>query len=84
MELIEPEEMAEFRPLLTTRGLDLADFALEEVDATDPKSDEVAPLQGYLTGRRRSTGQTRQYVTGDGSAWLRLLSEDLGAGTFTA
>ncbi|WP_139232735.1 hypothetical protein [Duganella sp. CF458] len=46
MELLEAENIAEFRKILRRNRLLRADFSLSATDTTDPKTDEVAALQG--------------------------------------
>lgn len=72
MELIEPADMKEFEYILRTNRLLRTDFSLSATDTTDPKTDEVPALQGELTIRRKSTGQTKQYLISDSTSWLDL------------
>jgi hypothetical protein len=82
MNLIEPEEIVEFERILRSQGMKRQDFAMSEVDTTDPKTDEVLALRGALTVQRKSTGQSRQYITGDGMSWLALFRNDIRSGAF--
>ncbi|NVE00647.1 transcriptional regulator [Massilia sp. BJB1822] len=82
MELIEADEVAEFRNILLSNSLSVADFCMVEANTTDPKSDELYPLQGNLTVLCASSGKSRQYAIGDGTAWLRLLRRDVEIGVF--
>jgi hypothetical protein len=82
MELIEAEELAELEHILRRNRLPPNEFSLKATDTTDPKTDEVQALQGELTICRESTGQTRQYVIGDGSPWLKLFRDDVKGGAF--
>lgn len=82
MNLIEPDEMLEFERILRSQGMQRQDFAMSETDTTDPKTDEVLALRGALTVQRKSTGQSRQYITGDGMSWLALFRNDIRSGAF--
>lgn len=82
MELIEPSEHSRFLSFLERHGLPRQDFMLVEVDTTDPKSDEIYGLQGWVTIRRLSSGAFREYLIGDESDWLEHFSRDVHAGTF--
>lgn len=82
MELIEAEDVAEFQRILRSNRLTRADFSLSATDTTDPKTDEVPGLQGELTVRRKSTGQTRQYLISDSTSWLDLFRNDIKGGAF--
>ena len=78
MELLEAEDIAEFRKILRRNHFLLSDFSLSATDTTDPKTDEVPALQGELTVRRKSTGQTKQYLISDSTSWLDLFRNDIG------
>ncbi len=82
MELIEQYELDEFKALLTSKCLDVADFTFREIDTTDPKSDEICALQGCLTVIRTTNNKERQYIIGDGMAWVALFKKDLEEGAF--
>ncbi|WP_395398742.1 transcriptional regulator [Pseudoduganella sp. UC29_106] len=82
MELIEAEELAEFEHILRENRLPPNEFSLKATDTTDPKTDEIQALQGELTICRESTGQTKQYVIGDGNSWLMLFRNDVRSGAF--
>lgn len=82
MELIEPADMKEFENILRNNRLLRADFSLSATDTTDPKTDEVPALQGELTIRRKSTGQTKQYLISDSTSWLDLFRNDIKGGAF--
>ncbi len=77
MELLEAEDIAEFRKILRRNHFLLSDFSLSATDTTDPKTDEVPALQGELTVRRKSTGQTKQYLISDSTSWLDLFRNDI-------
>ena len=83
MELIERDEMADFQAILRSHKIDVDDFSFFEVDTTDPKSDEIFPLQGSLTVTRKSSGLWKQYSIGDGTAWVNLFEKDLDHGAFS-
>ena len=82
MELIEESEMNDFLAVLKSHHLDAADFSFSEIDTTDPKSDEIFPLQGRLTVTRKSSGKSRQYAIGDDTSWVHLFQKELDEGAF--
>jgi hypothetical protein len=82
MKLIEPDELAAFDALLLKSGLPATDFDLCEVDTTDPKTDEIEALKGFVRITRKSTGQQREYPTGDDSRWVAEFERDLGEKLF--
>lgn len=82
MELIEPSDIKEFEHILRRNRLLRADFSLSATDTTDPKTDEVPALQGELTVRRKSTGQSKQYLISDSTSWLELFRNDIQGGAF--
>jgi DNA-directed RNA polymerase subunit H (RpoH/RPB5) len=77
MKLIEQDEMHAFRAVLAKARLPVGDFDLCEVDTTDPKTDEIEALKGFVRITRKSTGQKREYPTGDGSKWVEEFERDL-------
>ncbi len=82
MELIERDELLDFQEILQRKHLPVADFELREIDTTDPKTDEIFALQGFLTVLRRSNRREKQYPIGDGTAWVSLFQKDLDEGFF--
>ncbi len=82
MKLIEPDELAQFSNLLTRRSWSLGDFELREADVTDPGSDELLPMKGYVEVRRKSNGMAMEYPTGDGTVWVAAFERDLACGRF--
>jgi hypothetical protein len=82
MELIEPDEMTEFNAVLARYQLDAADFALSEIDTTDPKTDEILALTGILTVTQKSKDRQKQYPIGDGSTWVAEFQRDVIEGYF--
>ncbi len=82
MKLIEPDEVEDFRTILRKKHIDIDDFALFEIDTTDPKSDEIFALQGRLTVVRKSNGLWKHYPIGDGMAWVSHFQKDLDEGVF--
>jgi hypothetical protein len=82
MRLIEADELRQFSEILKNRSCSLEDFELHELDTTDPKSDELWPLKGYVEIRRKSNDVVREYVTGDGTSWVSAFENDLGTGRF--
>lgn len=84
MELLEANDVTEFENILRRHRMPRADFSLSATDITDPKTDEVLALQGELTVRRTSTGQTKQYLLSDATSWLDLFRNDIRGGAFIA
>lgn len=84
MRLIEPDEMKRYADVLHAGVWDAADFELHEVDVTDPGSDELLPMKGYVNVLRLSVNRRREYPTGDGTAWVDAFERDLLAGRFGA
>ena len=82
MKLIEAYELQQFSEVLARRACSPADFELQELDTTDPKSDELSPLKGTVNIRRKSNATAREYPIGDGTAWVDAFEKDLGAGHF--
>lgn len=82
MKLIEPDEMDDFQAVLRTRQLPADDFELHQVDTTDPKTDEIFGLTGFVTVARKSSGHKQQYPIGDGSSWVTEFERDLLRGVF--
>lgn len=77
MKLIERDEQKRFAAILKNKAMAASDFELHEVDITDPKSDELWPLQGYVEVHRKSTDKTREYPIGDGMSWVQGFQKDL-------
>jgi len=82
MVLIEPDELRYFLDILASRSCSADDFELRERDLTDPKSDELCPMKGYVNIRRISNNAAADYPTGDGSSWVGDFGRDLRAGRF--
>ncbi|MEM4985936.1 transcriptional regulator [Collimonas sp. H4R21] len=82
MKLIEPDEMDDFQAVLRARHLPADDFELHQVDTTDPKTDEIFGLTGFVTVSRKSSGHKQQYPIGDGSSWVAEFERDLLRGAF--
>lgn len=82
MRLIEPDELQHFFTILAGHACPADDFELRERDLTDPKSDELCPMKGYVKVRRKSTNAVIDYPTGDGSSWVGDFERDLDAGRF--
>jgi hypothetical protein len=82
MRLIDADELRQFSEILKNRSCSLADFELHELDMTDPKSDELSPMRGYVEIRRKSNDAAREYTTGDGTSWVSAFEKDLGSGRF--
>lgn len=82
MKLIEPDEMHRFEAVLAQHRLSPDDFELRETDTTDPKTDEILALTGFVKIARKSTGKHREYPTGDGSHWVEDFQRDLAENLF--
>jgi hypothetical protein len=82
MRLIEADELRQYSQVLKSRSCSPADFELAELDTTDPKSDELLPLKGYVEIRRKSNDVVRAYATGDGTSWVAMFEKDFGTGRF--
>lgn len=82
MTLIDANQMAEFRSILLQHGIAQQDIDLHEINATDPKSDEVMAQRGTLSVTRLSTHRTHDYAIGDGATWVRDFIAALEAGMF--
>ncbi|PRC91813.1 transcriptional regulator [Solimicrobium silvestre] len=83
MELIEPDEMRKFQAILKNHQITFTDFSFSEIDTTDPKTDEIYALQGFLNVTRKSNGLSKEYLIGDGTAWVSQFQKDLDEGAFT-
>ncbi len=82
MNLIENDEKENFHAVLVARNLSADDFSLKELDTTDPKTDEILALKGFVTVTRKSTQKQAQYPIGDGSIWVSEFQRDLDDGLF--
>jgi len=82
MRLIETDELKKFSEILESKSCSFSEFELYELDITDPKSDELTPIKGYVEIRRKSNDAVREYVTGDGTSWVSAFEKDLSAGRF--
>ena len=82
MKLIEQDELDAYRAVLARFGLRGDDFDLSETDTTDPKTDEIFALEGFVVITRKSTQQQKQYPIGDGSAWVEAFARDLARDYF--
>jgi hypothetical protein len=82
MKLIEQHELEAFHAVLTRFRFRGNDFDLSETDTTDPKTDEVFALEGFVVITRKSTQQQRQYPIGDGSKWVETFERDLAGNLF--
>jgi len=82
MELIEPDEMRRYAYILNAGSCNVGDFELYEVDTTDPMSDELLPIKGYVHVLCRSTAFWKEYPIGDGTAWVSAFERDFVAGKF--
>ena len=82
MRLIEQDELDAYRALLARFGLRGDDFDLRETDTTDPKTDEIFALEGFVVITRKSTQKQKQYPIGDGSTWVEVFGRDLAKDSF--
>ena len=82
MKLLEKNELNAFRAVLARFGLFGDDFDLTETDTTDPKTDEVFALEGFVAITRKSTRKQKQYPIGDGSKWVEAFERDLANHSF--
>jgi len=67
---------------LLASGFDPRDFEFEETPR--PSLGAVQLTDTMLTVRRRSTGDERLYMAGDGLPWFALVADDLHQGRFGA
>ena len=77
MKFIEQDEKEIFYKLLSRFNLPENDFALSEIDTTDPKTDEIIALTGYVVVTRKSTNKTIEYPIGSGSKWVDRFGLDV-------
>ena len=77
MKLIETDELEAYHAVLARFGLRGNDSDLSETDTTDPKTDEVFALEGFVVITRKSTQRQKQYPIGDGSKWVEAFERDL-------
>ncbi|GAB5605577.1 transcriptional regulator [Sideroxyarcus sp. TK5] len=82
MRLIEQDEKDDFLAVLKRFKLSEDDFVLVETDTTDPKTDEILALSGFVVITRKSTKLKAQYPIGDGSRWVEEFERDLEAHLF--
>jgi len=82
MKLIGQDELDAYRAVLARFGLRGNDFDLSETDTTDPKTDEVFALEGFVVITRRSTQRQKEYPIGDGCAWVEMFERDLARNSF--
>lgn len=82
MKLIEQDELEAYHAVLARFGLRGNEFDLSETDTTDPKTDEVLALEGFVIITRVSTQRQKQYPIGDGSKWVEAVERDLAKNLF--
>lgn len=82
MTLLHDDELVDYRASIKKRGLDEADFSLEEGKIEDPPGDGIGPLVGTVTVTYKPTMASREYKTGHGSQWPYLFDTDLRRGAF--
>ncbi|HCI53639.1 MAG TPA: transcriptional regulator [Gallionella sp.] len=77
MKLIEQDETDDFQTVLKRFNLSAGDFELTETDTTDPQTDEIFALTGFVVVMQKSTGLKMQYPIGDGSRWVEEFERDI-------
>jgi hypothetical protein len=82
MNLIEPDELKQFQKVLAQFHLTAGEFTLRETDTTDPKTDEIYALTGFVKITRNSNGKQGEYPTGDDSRWVEEFERDLAEKKF--
>lgn len=82
MKLIEQNEKDDFQAVLRRFNLSAEDFDLTETDTTDPKTDEIFALTGFVVVTRKSTNLKAQYPIGDGSRWVSEFERDIAKNLF--
>ena len=82
MKLIEQDEKDGFQAVLRRFKLSAEDFDLAETDTTDPKTDEIFALTGFVVVTRKSTNMKVQYPIGDGSRWVEQFERDVSEKLF--
>lgn len=82
MKLIEQDEKDDFKAVLKRFKLSVEDFDLAETDTTDPKTDEIFALSGFVVVTQKSTNLTAQYPIGEGSRWVEEFERDIEKNLF--
>jgi hypothetical protein len=82
MTLIEQVEKDDFLAVLKRFKLTAEDFVLVETDTTDPQTDEIFALTGFVVVTQKSTNLKSQYPIGDGSQWVYEFERDLEMHSF--
>lgn len=82
MKLIEQDEKDDFQAVLKRFNLSVGDFNLAETDTTDPQTDEIFALTGFVVVTQKSTGLKAQYPIGDGSRWVEEFERDIEKNLF--
>jgi hypothetical protein len=82
MKLIEQDERDDFQAVLKRFNLCAGDFSLAETDTTNPKTDEVFALTGFVVVTQRSTSLKAQYPISDGSKWVEDFERDIEKNLF--
>jgi hypothetical protein len=66
---------------IKSKGLDVSDFEL--IDQEDlMQGTDIQPITGLVTIKRKSTGTSRSYASGDRSTWPTQFADDLKRGLF--
>lgn len=82
MKLIEQDEKDDFQEVLKRFKLSVEDFDLAETDTTDPKTDEIFALTGFVVVTQKSTNLKAQYPIGDGFRWVEEFARDIEKNLF--
>jgi hypothetical protein len=82
MKLIEQEDKEAFFKVLEQFNLPAEDFDLIETDTTDPKSDEILALTGFVVITRKSTNQSVEYPIGVSTSWTERFEMDISKNVF--
>ena len=82
MKLIEQGEKDDFQAVLKRFNLSEGDFNLAETDTTDPHTDEIFALTGFVVVTQKSTSLKVQYPIGDGSRWVEEFERDVERNLF--
>lgn len=79
--MIDDSERDDFEQAIRTKSFDLDDFEL--IEKHDPPGrEDIHPITGTVTIKRRSSGIERTYQAGYGSTWPAQFSDDLNNGVF--
>lgn len=82
MILIDQEEKDAFYRVLEKFNLPAEDFDLMDTDTTDPKTDEIMALTGFVLVIRKSINQSIEYPIGASTPWTKRFEMDISKGVF--